>query len=133
VQVLAKSTAYTKRNVQEAVTSLTAAGVLFSFEVGNEQVFSIPRDRWAQFLELDQLPTQQDWPQLFAVYRRVLRWLADPAREGLSDYMLSSEMRTLAEEAAPDLRYAGIRTGPAGNDFSYFEWFGRELLDSVPT
>lgn len=133
VQVLAKSTAYTKRNVQEAVTSLTAAGVLFSFEQGNEQVISIPWDRWAQFLELDQLPTQEDWPQLFAVYRRVLRWMADPAREGLSDYMLSSEMRTLAEEVAPDLRFAGIRTSPAGNDSSYFERFGQELLDSVPT
>ena len=132
MQVLAKSTAYTKRNVQEAVASLTAAGVLFSFELGNEQVFSIPWDRWAQFLELDQLPTQEDWPQLFAVYRRVLRWLADPAREGLSDYMLSSEMRTLVEEAAPDLRFAGIRMGPPGNDSSYFERFGQELLGSVP-
>jgi hypothetical protein len=47
VQVLAASTAYTKRNVQEAVTSLTGAGVLFAFEVGNEQRFSIPLDRWA--------------------------------------------------------------------------------------
>jgi hypothetical protein len=132
-QILAKSTAYTKRNVQEAVTSLTAAGVLSSFEVGNEQVFSVPWDRWAQFLELDELPVQEDWPQLFAVYRRVLRWLADPAQEGLSDYMLSSETRTLAEAAAPDLRFAGIRTGPVGKDSSYFESFIQELLGSVPT
>lgn len=100
-QVLAKSTAYTKRNVQEAVTSLTAAGVLLSFEVGNEQVFSVPWDRWAQFLELDELPIQEDWPQLFTVFGKVLRWLADPVHEGLSDYMLSSETRTLAEEVAP--------------------------------
>jgi hypothetical protein len=40
VHVLAASTAYTKRNVQEAVTSLTAAGALVAFEVGNEQRFS---------------------------------------------------------------------------------------------
>jgi hypothetical protein len=131
-QALAKSTAYTKRNVQEAVTALTAAGVLFSFEVGNEQVFSIPRDRWAQFLELDEFPTQEDWPQLFAVFRKVLRWLADPAHEGLSDYMLSSETRTLAEEVAPDLSFAGISTGPLGNDSSFFEGFMQELLGSVP-
>jgi hypothetical protein len=132
-QALARSTAYTKRNVQEAVTSLTAAGVLSSFEVGNEQVFSIPLDRWAQFLELDALPTQEDWPQHFAVYRKALRWLADPAHDELSDYMLSSEARTFAEEVAPDLRFAGIRTGPAGNDSSYFESFVQELLGSVPT
>jgi hypothetical protein len=132
-QVLAKSTAYTKRNVQEAVTALTAAGVLFSFEVGNEQVFSIPRDRWAQFLELDELPIQEDWPQLFAVFRKVLRWLADPAHEGLSDYMLSSEFRTLAEEVGPDLRFAGIRANSPPNDSSYLESFIRELFGSIPT
>ena len=66
VQVLAASTAYTKRNVQEAVASLTAAGVLSAFELGNEQRFSIPRDRWAQLLELDELPLHEDWRQLFA-------------------------------------------------------------------
>lgn len=132
VQVLAKSTAYTKRNVQEAVTSLTAAGVLSSFEVGNEQVFSVPRDRWAQFLEVDEFPVQEDWPQLFAAYRKVLRWLADRAREGLSDYMLASETRTLTEEVASDLRFAGVRTSPAGNDSSHFQSFSRELLASVP-
>jgi hypothetical protein len=131
-QVLAKSTAYTKRNVQEAVTSLTAAGVLSSFEVGNEQVFSIPRDRWAQLLELDEFPIQEDWPQLFAVFRKVLRWLADPSHEGLSDYMLSSETRTLAEEVAPDLRFAGVRTTSPATNSSYLSSFTRELLDSIP-
>lgn len=85
VQALAAATAYTKRNVQEAVTSVTAAGVLSSFEVGNEQRFDIPLDRWAEFLELDDLPLHQDWPQLFAAYRKILRWLADPAHEGLTD------------------------------------------------
>jgi hypothetical protein len=131
-QVLAKSTAYTKRNVQEAVASFAAAGVLFSFEVGNEQVFSVPRDRWAQFLELEDLPVQEDWPQLFAVYRRVLRWLADPAQEGLSDYMLSSETRTLAEEVAADLGFAGVRTSARPDDSSYFESFIQELIGSMP-
>jgi hypothetical protein len=132
VQVLARSTAYTKRNVQEAVTALTAAGVLSSFEVGNEQVFSIPRDRWAQFLDLDELPRQEDWPQLFAVYRKTLRWLADPAREELSDYMLSSDTRTLAEEVAPDFRFAGVRAHSSSNDSSYLESFVRDLLSSLP-
>jgi hypothetical protein len=131
-QALARSTAYTKRNVQEAVTSLTAAGVLSSFEVGNEQVFSIPLDRWAQFLELDELPTQEDWPQLFAAFRKVLRWLADQAHEELSEYMLSSETRTLAEEVAPDLRVAGIRTHSLPNDSPYLESFVRDLLSSIP-
>jgi hypothetical protein len=131
-QVLAASTAYTKRNVQEAVTSLTAAGVLFAFEVGNEQRFSIPLDRWAPFLELDDLPLHEDWPQLFAAYRKVLRWLADPAHEELSDYMLSSEARTLAEEVSPDLQFAGIAIETPADDSTYLESFTRQLRERIP-
>lgn len=131
-QVIAASTAYTKRNVQEALTSLTAAGVLFSFEVGNEQRFSIPRDRWAQFLELDELPLHEDWPQLFAASGKVLRWLSDPAREGLSDYMRSSEARTLAEEVGPDLHFAGITIDAPTDDSSYLESFTRQLRERIP-
>lgn len=132
VQALAASTAYTKRNVQEAVASLTAAGVLSAYEVGNEQRFSIPRDRWAQLLELDELPLHEDWPQLFAAYRRILRWLADPANEELSDYMLSSEARTLAEEVRPDLQFAGILIDSPSDGASYLETFIEQLGERAP-
>lgn len=132
VQVLAASTAYTKRNVQEAVTSLTAAGVLFAFAVGNEQRFSIPRDRWAQLLELDELPLHEDWPQLFAAYRKILRWLADPAHKELSDYLLSSEARTLAEEVRPDLQSAGIPIDAPPDDSPYLESFIEQLRERDP-
>jgi hypothetical protein len=33
--------------------------------------------------------------------------------------MLSSETRTLAEEVAPDLRFAGVKTYSSSNDSSY--------------
>jgi hypothetical protein len=132
-QLVAQSTTYTKRNVQEAVTSLTTAGTLFSFDVGNEQRFSLPRDRWAQLLELDEPPQHVDWPQLFAVYRKVLRWLADPAHEELTDYMLSSEARTLAEEVGPDLDFAGIVIAAPPDDSSYFASFTEQLLERIPT
>jgi hypothetical protein len=131
-QVIAASTAYTKRNAQEALTSLSAAGVVNAFEVGNEQRFSAPRDRWAQFLELDELPHHKDWPQLFAAYRKVLRWLADPAHQELTEYMLSSEARTLAEEVLPDLHFAGITIDSAPEDASYFESFTRQLRERGP-
>ncbi len=131
-QAIAASTAYTKRNAQEALTSLSAAGALSSFEVGNEQRFSAPRDRWAQFLELDELPLHEDWPQLFAAYRKVLRWLADPAHEGLSDYMLSSEARTLAEEVRSDLQFAGIAIDSVPEDSPYLESFARQLRERGP-
>lgn len=131
-QVIAASTAYTKRNVQEAVASLSAAGALDAFAVGNEQLFSAPGDRWSRFLKLDDLPRQEDWPQLFAVYRKVLRWLADPAHEGLSDYMLSSEARTLVEEVTPELQFAGIAIDDQPDDPTYLENFIRQLLERAP-
>jgi hypothetical protein len=131
-QVIAGSIAYTKRNVQEATASLSAAGALQAFKVGNEQRFTAPRERWAQFLELGHLPLHEDWPQLFAAYRKILRWLADPAHEELSDYMLSSEARTLAEEVRPDLHFAGIAIDGIPEDSPYLESFVRQLNERGP-
>lgn len=132
VQVIAASTAYTKRNVQEAVNSLSAAGALDAFEVGNEQRFSAPRDRWSRFLTLDDLPRHEDWPQVFTAYRKVLRWLADPTHENLTDYMLSSEARTLAEEVNPELQFAGVAIDGQHDDSAYLERFIRQLLERAP-
>ena len=132
IQVIAASTAYTKRNVQEAVTSLSAADALDGYEVGNEQRFSAPRDRWSHFLKLGDLPRHEDWPQLFATYRKVLRWLADPAHKDLSDYMLSSEARTLAEEVSPDLQFAGVAIDAQPDDSTYLESFIQQLRERAP-
>lgn len=133
-QAVAASTAYTKRNAQGALTALSAAGALHAFEVGNEQRFSAPRERWAQFLALDELPLHEDWPQLFAAYRKALRWLADPAHEELSDYMLSSETRTLAEEVRPDLQFAGIAIDDGSSEEAspYLESFIGQLIERGP-
>lgn len=122
----------TAAQAQQAVASLSAAGALSSFEVGNEQRFSAPRDRWAQFLELDELPLHEDWPQLFAAYRKILRWLADPAHHELTEYMLSSEARTLAEDVRPDLQFAGIAIDGVPEDSPYLESFARQLRERGP-
>jgi len=134
VKTLAASTAFSKRNVQEGVAALNAAGVLTSWEVGNEQRFEASRESWARFLGLDRLPQHVDWPQIFAAYRKILRWLADPANQDLSDYMLASEARTLVEEVAPDLRFAGIDSGASGKveDSSYFEDIAKSFLELGP-
>lgn len=111
-QAIAASTAYTKRNVQEALGALRSAGVVSSTTVANEQRFAAPRRRWADFLELAHLPEHRDWPQLFAAYRRILRWLAAEEGAERSDYILVSRARTLAEEITPDLHFAGIAFDP---------------------
>ena len=108
-QVVAASAGYSKRNVHEALASLQAAGVLDVLMVGNQQRFRVPRERWAALLGIgaDELPRHRDWPALFYALRRIVRWLADPRNEELSDYMRASEARELVTEIGPDLRFAG--------------------------
>lgn len=133
VQAIAASTAYTKRNIQEALGQLRAAGVLSSSVLGNEQRFQAPRQRWAEFLGLEELPAHRDWPQLFAAYRRLLRWVVAHENAGLSPYMLASEARTLAEELSNDLHFAGVpfdTSGPPGED--YWDVISERLLHVVP-
>jgi hypothetical protein len=116
-QVIAESAGYAKRNVQEALTALHSADVIDAVAVGNEQRYSVDRERWAALLGLgpDELPRHRDWPQLFDALRRLLRWLEDEDHESRSDYMLASEARHLVEQIAPELHYAGVRTDAAGH------------------
>jgi DNA-binding transcriptional ArsR family regulator len=131
VQALAESTAYAKRNVQEAVSSLAAAGFVDSRMVGNENRYEASA-RWAEFLEVDRPPGSEDWPQLFRAYRLVLRWLVDRTTQGLSDYLLLSSARTLIEEVERDLLFAGVpvSAGESTRDLASLERFVRGLLRS---
>ena len=110
-QVVSASAAYAKRNVHEALTALHSAGVIDAVTVGNEQRYGIDRERWATLLGLaeDGLPGERDWPQLFHALRMLVRWLEDEQHDELTDYMLASEARTLADEIVPELRSARVR------------------------
>jgi hypothetical protein len=110
-QVVSASAAYAKRNVHEALSALHSAGVIDAVTVGNEQRYGIDRERWAALLGLtpDGLPSERDWPQLFHALRVLVRWVEDEQHDELSDYMLASEARTVADEIVPELRYAGVR------------------------
>jgi len=133
VAAVAASTGFTKRNVAEALGALRSAGVLHVSEFGNEQRYQAPRQSWAHFLELTEFPAHRDWPQLFAAYRRVLRWAVGVERAQLSPYMLASEARVLAEEIAPDLRFAGEpfdAGGPPGEE--YWDAIAERLLRIAP-
>lgn len=131
-QALAATSAYTKRNVQEALASLAADGFVSYSTVGNENRYEIPRDRWANFLQTDRIPVSVEWPQVFRTFRRILRWLEEFAGQDLSDYMFSSQARTLLEELRPDLLLVGvpINVVEATQDFPSFERFVRGLLKS---
>jgi hypothetical protein len=108
-QAVADSAGFAKRNVQEALTSLHAAGVINGSTLSNQHRYGIDGDTWAQLLGLTRLPEYRDWPRLLHALRRLVRWLGDERLDELSDYMLASAARTLADDIAQDLAYAGVR------------------------
>jgi hypothetical protein len=112
---VARSAGYAKRNVQEALVSLRTAQVVSAMTVGTEQRYSIDRGRWADFLGVERLPAQRDWPQLLGALRRILRWLEQDELAELSMYMRASRARDLLEEIRPDLAYAGIPVSVGAN------------------
>jgi len=135
LQAIAAGSGFTKRNVQEAAASLRAAGTVTSWNLGNEQRFDLPRERWLQLLSLDRPPVHRDWPQLFRALRVLLRWLRDPDTEHLSEYMRASDARRLVDEMSKDLRFAGVAVEPSGTVgdqyWPHFESWVRELGESL--
>jgi hypothetical protein len=109
-QALARSSGYSKRNVHDALASLSTAGVLSTIAVGGEQRYTADRTAWAALLGCppDALPTHRDWPQLLAPLRLIMRWLLRAEQEALSDYLQASQARDLLEVISPDLGFAGI-------------------------
>lgn len=116
LQVIALSSGFAKRNVQEAANALRAGGFASSRMVGNEQQFKMPREPWLALLRSDRLPRHEEWPQLFRAFRVLLRWLRDPRNEELSDYMRASEARSVLVEVTRDLYFAGVSLSTAGPD-----------------
>jgi hypothetical protein len=135
LQAIAVASGFAKRNVQEAAASLRAAGVVNSWNLGNEQRFELPRERWLQLLSLERTPAHRDWPQLFHALRMLLRWLRDPSVEDLSEYMRASNARALVEDINRDLLFAGVSPDPlipVGEQYwSQFETWVRELAESL--
>lgn len=129
-QAIAASAGYAKRNVQEALTSLRTGRVIDAVTVANKQRYGVPRERWAQLLGLttDELPAHREWPQLLHALRRLVRWLAEPSREELSDYMKASDARVLMDEIAPELRLAG---GPANDSHARGTEYWRDFVETV--
>jgi hypothetical protein len=102
-QVVTRSAAYAKRNVQEALTSLEEAGAVEVVRAGSEQWYTVDRARWASLLG-DDLPHHRDWPQLLTGLRELLRWLDRPELDETSDYLRSSQAREVLERVQADFR-----------------------------
>jgi hypothetical protein len=131
---LAQSTGYAKRNVHDALVSLSTAGVVTVLTVGGEQRYTADRPAWASLLgyKHDEFPAHRDWRQLLGALRRILRWSEQPELETASDYLRASSARDLLETIRPDLAFAGFPIEPSpslDNTLSEVE----KLIESVLT
>lgn len=122
---VAEAAVSTKRNVNDALNELTAAGAITRFVVGNEARYSIDRRRWAGFLELGdtEIPTFRDWPALLPALAEIHRWLSTPGVEVLGDYLRASEARQLVQRIKPKLVRGGVSVQEHGIAAAYWPSF----------
>jgi hypothetical protein len=113
-KVIAASAGFDQRNVREGLSQLHEAGVIVLTSLAGERYYSIDHTAWAALLGLDggapSLPFHHDWIQILRALTKIVRWLQQPGLDELSPFVRASHARTLAEELAPDLRYAGVPT-----------------------
>lgn len=132
--VIAGAAAYSKRNVQEALTAFAAAGVVDLISLGTRHSYALRRDRVTAFLGIaaDDIPQGRDWPQLLGALRRLLRWLLDNRDADTSEYLRASSARAMAGEISPLLRYAGVPTpGSTRTGADYWQDFVSLALAAV--
>jgi hypothetical protein len=122
-KVITASAAFAQRNVREGLTQLLEAGVISVVDIADDRYYSIGQGDWATLLGLPAapaLPFHFDWIPAYRTLTSIVRWLQQPGRDELSEYLRSSQARTLIDELAADLGYAGVPVGPymaLGPDF----------------
>ncbi len=108
---LARTSGYTKRNVHDALTSLSDAQVIRVMRTGGGELrYAIDPIRWAALLGCaeEELPGHLEWGTLLGALRSVLRWGRAVLTSEASEYLQASQARELLERFAPQLAYAGV-------------------------
>ena len=134
IKELSNETAYSKRNVQEAVNDLRSADMLSEVSSVSSPRYSINSAKWFDFLNLGSgtLDQSLSWPQISFELRTLLRWTWKTSRSNLTDYMLASEAGLVASSVfattgspltAPKL---GLPSAPG-----YWDRFVRSTLNAV--
>lgn len=109
--VISANVGFAQRNVREGLAQLHEAGVIDVVRVSDDRHYSIRWDDWAALLRLPSapdLPLHYDWIPAYRALTQILRWLQQPELDELSPYLLASQARTLLDDIAQDLSYAGI-------------------------
>ena len=107
---IADAAGFVKRNVQDTLNALAAAGWIEHIIRGNEHLYAIDSDQWGAVVWRDgaPLPPYRDWTHALQAFGELHRWLNEPGVDDLSPYMRASEARKRVAEIAPSLGYAGI-------------------------
>jgi len=114
-KVITASAAFAQRNVREGLMQLLEAGVISVVEIADDRYYSVRPEDWARLLGLPaapDLPFHFDWIPAYRTLTRIVRWLQQPGLDDLSEYLRASQARTLVDELATDLGYAGVPVGP---------------------
>ena len=108
---VATSIRYTPPPVQDVMDELALSGLAMVRQTGREKLYSLDLKRWTPFLRLmGRLPKFVGWPPAFAGLSSIMHFLTEAPLETLSDYMLQSQARTLAEALRQHFAAAGIPT-----------------------
>jgi hypothetical protein len=123
--VINASAGFDQRNVREGLAQLHEAGVIDIVRVSDDRHYSIHWDDWATLLRLPSapdLPFHYDWIPAYRALTQILRWLQQPELDELSPYLLASQARTLLDDVAQDLSYAGTPAAlHSAHGTDYFE------------
>jgi hypothetical protein len=114
-KVITASAAFAQRNVREGLTQLLEAGVVNVVDIADDRYYSVRHADWATLLGLPAapaLPFHFDWIPAYRALTSIVRWLQQPGLDDLSEYLRASQARTLVDELATDLGYAGVPVGP---------------------
>lgn len=126
---IAGAARYAKRNINETLAALVAAGDVHRHLRGNEGRYSVDRGRWAGFLGTapEELPTYRDWPRLLPGLRELDRWLDGARLADLSDYMRASQARALMEGIDAAFSAAGVVVSSNGEGADYWSTFEQNI------
>lgn len=106
---IADAAGYTKRNVNETLSALAAAGLVERTAQGNSAAYSLDRERWLTFLERETCPLDRAWPSIYRALSAITQWQVATADKELSAYLQASGEYDVIQTIRNDAETAGIR------------------------
>lgn len=108
---VAEVAGYARRNVSEALSDLSSAGLIVATHRGRRRFWRADLELWGHLLRASSsaFPVFVDWIPLLRAARRLQNALDEAATSVRTEYIHASLARTLLDEVRNDLEGAGIR------------------------